>query len=129
MSDGLEFPAWLTQLGAAIAPALAVLGFVVNRADRINNRIDKNNDAAMAGIELVRNEGAEALLAAIGRFDSRHEALRQENAQQLNVVLARINLMSDTMARRDDLTAGLSALGLRLDSMNGRLDKALDRDK
>jgi hypothetical protein len=122
VADGAEFPTWLTQLGAAIAPALAVLGFVVNRADRINARIDKNNDAAMAGIEAAKIEASEALTAAIDRFDSRHEAIRREISMQIGSLLERINSMNDTMARREDLTA----IASRIDAMNARMDRVLD---
>lgn len=123
MADGLEFPAWLTQLVAAIAPAMAVLGFMVNRRDKIIAQIDTNDAKATRTIEAVRTEGAEALAAAIERFDSRHEHIRQEISQQMGFILTRVNSMGDTMARREDL----APLMTRMDSLSGRMDKLLDK--
>lgn len=122
MADS-SVPSWLTQIGASILPALALLGFVVNRADRLNDTIRKNNEAAFEAIENAKTEASEALTATVERFDSRHEAVRREIAQQMGFVLERINSMSDTMARREDL-ANISA---RIDGMSARMDKLLDR--
>lgn len=123
MTDGLGLPVWLTQLVAAITPALAVLGFVVRRADRINDRIDANHAEAMGAVKSARTEAAEALLATSDRFDQRHEAIRREIAAQVGFILDRVNSMSDTMVRRTDI----EQVNQRFDSLNQRIDKVLDQ--
>jgi hypothetical protein len=123
VADGSGLPEWLTQLGAAIVPALGVLGFMVNRRDKIVDQIDANDLKAMKAIESARLEASEALTATIDRFDSRHEAIRREIASQVGFILERVNSMSDTMVRRSDI----DAVNQRFDGLNLRIDKVLDQ--
>lgn len=117
-------PDWLVSLGEAIGTSGGAIWFLVNRHDRMVDTGKADHGAAMAGIEHAKNEAADALQAAIYRFDSRHEDLRRELSGQVTNLAARIDNQTREMATRQDLQSVTNALN----KLTERIDRRLDRE-
>lgn len=133
-----------TIVGSAASVSAVVFGLLNRRANAINGRIDGAYvaiDAAKkelgdglsrarsdfgASLDVAKREASEALMAHSLRTDSRHEAVRQELNNNVQLINGRIDRIADSMVRKDDMEAWASALSAQMSSLASRIDRVLE---